>query len=132
MIINTFGEERCAANSDWDAHHYGKRNDNGGEERCDAHSECDCLNKTDLAGVHTHDEEHAQTDAVDENFEAELANENHPDDMLDPDVMVKWTMWMSQMICLERHLRMPLRIMTLIQIMTQATRMSTDQMARML
>ena len=57
--------------------HYGERSDNG--------DYCDGLDKTDLASDHTHEEEHAQTDAVDEDFEAELADENHPDDLLDPD-----------------------------------------------
>jgi hypothetical protein len=57
-----------AENSDWQNHHYGERNENS---YC-----CDGLD-TDLASDHTH--EGAQTD------EAELADENHPEDMLDPD-----------------------------------------------
>ena len=73
MIINNFGEELGAENIDGDHHHNGERSENGD---C-----CVGLDTTDLASDHTHEE--AQTDAVDEDFEAEL--ENHPDDMLDPD-----------------------------------------------
>ena len=64
VIINNFGEERGA---DWDDHHYGEQSDNG---------DSDCLNKTDLTSVHTHDEEHAQTEAADGNSAAEPAEEN--------------------------------------------------------
>ena len=64
IVIYDSGSE----NIDWQNHHYGERKENG---NC-----CDGLD-TDLANDHTH--EGAQTD------EAELADENHPEDMLDPD-----------------------------------------------
>ena len=67
MIINNFGEEHCAENSDWDDHHDGERSDNG---------DYDGLNKTDLASDHTHAEEHANDEAYADN------DEDHPE-MLD-------------------------------------------------
>ena len=56
--------------------------DNGGVEPFAADSQCHGLNMIDHASVHTHNEDHTQADAADEDPE-DMLEEDHPDEMLD-------------------------------------------------